>query len=69
MDYEFKIADKLPESYIFLATSESSWVKNAQNSWKSRKNFPRHILDINKVLKTQDKGRGHHMTEPLGTLL
>ena len=37
MDYEFEIAGKLPESSIFLATSESSWVKNAQYSWKSRK--------------------------------
>ena len=37
MDYEFEIAGKLSESSIFLATLESSWVKNAQYSWKSRK--------------------------------
>ena len=37
MDYEFEIAGKLSESSIFLVTSESSWVKNAQYSWKSRK--------------------------------
>ena len=67
MDYEFEIAGKLSESSIFLATSESSWIKNAQYSWKSRKK----AQELSKTHsrhqqgpKTQDKGRGHHMTEP-----
>ena len=58
LDHEFKIAGKLPESSIFLATSESSWLKNTQHFWKSHKNFPRHILNINKVLKNARQRSG-----------
>ena len=37
MDYEFEIAGKLSESSIFLATSESSWIKKTPVFLESRK--------------------------------